>query len=209
MKQRKRFDKTFICNSVSSCTVCLIYIQYSHTFSISKQINLSKKNKGQQKLYDVNVRAICGCRKAGRHQTLMKKKKVLARYLQIVAMFVYISHTFFASKQIDLSEENKGCECQGYLWMQRSWQALEITEKKKSLVRHLQLSFTVCLYSHVFFTSTLIDLSKNNKGRQKLYNVNVRAIYGCRQVWAGDEHLKKLCCYLIMEPLLSNNYQNY
>ena len=206
MKQRKRFDKTFICNSVSSCTVCLIYIQYSHTFSISKQINLSKKNKGQQKC---ECQSYLWMQKSWQTLDINEKKKVLARYLQIVAMFVYISHTFFASKQIDLSEENKGCECQGYLWMQRSWQALEITEKKKSLVRHLQLSFTVCLYSHVFFTSTLIDLSKNNKGRQKLYNVNVRAIYGCRQVWAGDEHLKKLCCYLIMEPLLSNNYQNY
>ena len=37
--------------------------------------------------------------------------------------------------------------------------------------------------------------------------MNVRAIYGCRQVGAGHEHLKKLCCYLNMpEPVLSNNY---
>ena len=37
----------------------------------------------------------------------------------------------------------------------------------------------------------------------------VRAIYGCRQVGAGREHLKKLCCYLNMpEPMLSSNYQN-
>ena len=47
-----------------SCTVCL---QYNHIFFISKQIDLSKKNKGRQKLYDVNVRAIYGCRQAGRH----------------------------------------------------------------------------------------------------------------------------------------------
>ena len=39
--------------------------------------------------------------------------------------------------------------------------------------------------------------------------MNVRAISGCRQVGAGHEHLKKLCCYLNMpEPMLSNNYQN-
>ena len=93
MKQRKRFDKTFICNSVSSCTVCLIYIQYSHTFSISKQINLSKKNKGQQKLYDVNVRAICGCRKAGRHQTLMKKRKFWQDICkQLQCLFILATH---------------------------------------------------------------------------------------------------------------------
>ena len=39
--------------------------------------------------------------------------------------------------------------------------------------------------------------------------MSVRAIYGCRQVGAGHEHLKKLCCYLNMpEPMLSNNYHN-
>ena len=38
--------------------------------------------------------------------------------------------------------------------------------------------------------------------------MNVRAIYGCRQVGAGHECSKKLCCYLNMhEPKLSNNYQ--
>ena len=39
--------------------------------------------------------------------------------------------------------------------------------------------------------------------------MNVRAIYGCRQVGAGHEHPKKLCCYLNMpESMLPNNYQN-
>ena len=53
-----------------------------------------------------------------------------------------------------------------------------------------------------------LDLPKKNKEEQKLYDVSVRAIYGCRQVGAGHEHLKKLCCYLNMpEPMLSNNYQ--
>ena len=42
-------------------------IQYSHTFFTSKQINLAKKNKERQKLYDMNVRAICGCWQVGRH----------------------------------------------------------------------------------------------------------------------------------------------
>ena len=71
------------------------------------------------------------------------------------------------------------------------------------------VSCTVCLYSHIFFTSKQIDLSKKNKGRQKLYDVNFRAIYGCRQVDAGHEHFEKLCYYLNMpDPMLSNNYQN-
>ena len=83
----------------------------------------------------------------------------------------------------------------------------DINEKKKGLARHLQLSRTVCLYSHTFFTPKQIDLPKKNKGGQKLYDVNVRAIHGCRHVGAGHEHLKKLCCYLNMpEPMLSNNY---
>ena len=39
--------------------------------------------------------------------------------------------------------------------------------------------------------------------------MNVRAIYGCRQVGAGHEHSKKLCCYLNMtESMLSNNCEN-
>ena len=58
------------------------------------------------------------------------------------------------------------------------------------MIRYLQLSCTVYLYSRTFFTSTQIDLSKKNKVRQKLYDVKVRAIYGCRQVGAGHEHLK-------------------
>ena len=82
-------------------------------------------------------------------------------------------------------------------------------KKKKGLARHLQLSCTDCLYSHILFTSKQIDLPKKNKGGQKLFGVNVRAICGCRQVGVGHEHLKKLCCYLNMpEPMLSNNYQN-
>ena len=71
---------------------------------------------------------------------------------------------------------------------------------------HLQLSYTVCLYSYIFFTSKQIDRAKKSNGRQKFYNVNVRAIYGRRQVGAGHEHLKKLYFYLNMhEPMLSNN----
>ena len=55
-----------------------------------------------------------------------------------------------------------------------------------------------------------IDLSNKNKGQQKLYDVNVRAIYGCRQVGVGHEHLKNFAVTRNMhEPMLSNNYQNY
>ena len=73
-----------------SFTVCL----YANTYLTSKQINLPKKNKGQQKLYEVNVRAIYGCRQAGRHYTLMKKRKVLLNICNSVALIVYIA-TYF------------------------------------------------------------------------------------------------------------------
>ena len=36
----------------------------------------------------------------------------------------------------------------------------------------------------------MIDLLKKKKGRQKLSNVNVTAIYGCRQIGAGHENSK-------------------
>ena len=69
----------------------------------------------------------------------------------------------------------------------------DISEKKKELVRHMQPSCTVCFCNHTFLTSKQIDLLKKNKGEQKLYDVNVRAIYPCRPVGAGHEHsLKKL-----------------
>ena len=61
-------------------------------------------------------------------------------------------------------------------------------KKKKGLVGLLKLSSTVFLYSHTFFTPKQIDLPKKNKGGQRLYDVNVRAIYGCRQVDASHEH---------------------
>ena len=64
----------------------------------------------------------------------------------------------------------------------------DINNKKFGVARHLQLSCTYCLYSHTFFKSKQIYLPKKNKGGQKLYDVNVRATYGCRQVCAGHEH---------------------
>ena len=48
------------------------------------------------------------------------------------------------------------------------------------------------------FALTLKEKEKN-KIQQKF-----RANYGCRQLGAGHEHLKKLCCYLNMpEDMLS------
>ena len=54
----------------------------------------------------------------------------------------------------------------------------------KILARHLFGTQLHCLFIYIiatYFSSRNIDLSKKNKGRQKLYDVNVRAIYGCRQ----------------------------
>ena len=96
-----------------------------------------------------------------------------------------------------------------------SWISLVFNVRKfvalmKVFVRHLKLSCTVCLYSYTFFISKQINLPKKTKGGQKLYSMNVRAIYGCRQVGTGHEHLKKSCCYLNMpEPMLSKHYQKF
>lgn len=81
--------------------------------------------------------------------------------------------------------------------------------KKKGLARHLTLNCTACLYEHHFYTSNQINLPEKNKGGQKLYEINVRTIYACRQIGAGHEHLKKLCAYMNMpEPMLPNNFSN-
>ena len=71
LMKKERFGKTFISDSIA----LFDYIQYSYTFFTLKETDLSKKNKGRQKRYDVNVRAICGCRQAGRHYTLKKKER--------------------------------------------------------------------------------------------------------------------------------------
>ena len=89
--------------------------------------------------------------------------------------------------------------------------------KKKGLARYLQFSCAVCLYSYAFFTSKQIDLPKKNKGGQKLYDVNVRAIYGCRQVGVGHDHLKNfavtricmsLCFQITTKTTDSNQLMN-
>ena len=42
-----------------------------------------------------------------------------------------------------------------------------------------------------------------------MYEVNVRSVYGCRQIGSGYKHLKTLCCSLNMpEPMTSHNYDN-
>ena len=60
----------------------------------------------------------------------------------------------------------------------------DINLKKKGLARHIfatQLHWvcTSVQYSHIFFPSKQIHLSKKNKAGQKLYDRNVRALYGC------------------------------
>ena len=47
--------------------VALFVYQHSYTFFTSKQIDLLKKNRGRQKLYDANIGAFYGCRQVGRH----------------------------------------------------------------------------------------------------------------------------------------------
>ena len=84
-------------------------------------------------------------------------------------------------------------------------QLRDIDEKKMGLARCLQFQCSSCLYIHKFFTSKVVEQEK--KRGQKSYEVNVRAVYGCRQIGSGYGHLKKLCCCLNMpEPMRVNNF---
>ena len=80
-------------------------------------------------------------------------------------------------------------------------------ENKKGLARQLILKCSSCLYSYDFYTSREVNLPKRNKGGRKLRDINVRAVYGCRQVGLGYQHLKKLCCFMNMpSPMLLNSF---
>ena len=97
--------------------------------------------------------------------------------------------------------------CKGVQCLQLS----DINEQKKGLARYLEINCTFCLFSYNFYTSKQIDslTPRKNKGGQKLFDVNVRAVYGCRQIGSGHEHLKKLCWYWNMpEPIRSDNFYN-
>ena len=82
-------------------------------------------------------------------------------------------------------------------------------DEKRKVWQDICNSVTLFVYITTHFHLKQIDLKQKNKGGQKLYDVNVRAIYGCRQVGTGHEHLKKLCYYLnMLEPMLSKYYQH-
>ena len=67
--------------------------------------------------------------------------------------------------------------------------------------------FFFCIFYYLRWNFSFLLIVKLN-GQQRLYDVNVKAIYGCIQAGAGHEHLKKLCCYLNMpKPMFSNNDQ--
>ena len=84
----------------------------------------------------------------------------------------------------------------------------DILEKKRGLARYLELECTSCLYVTQFYTSKNVERKEGGKGR-KMYEVNVRSVYGCRQIGSGYNNLKTLCCFLNMpEPMTSDNYDN-
>ena len=60
-----------------------------------------------------------------------------------------------------------------------------LTKKDQTFICNSVTLFDYRQYSHTFFTSKQINLSKKNKERQKLYRVNVRAIYG---YWQAGTH---------------------
>ena len=87
-------------------------------------------------------------------------------------------------------------------------QLYDLASKKKGLARCLELKCSCCSYTRTFYTSKELTRKDGGKGRNK-YEINVRAVYACRQIGSGHEHLKKLCCYLDMPELLtSDNYDS-
>ena len=92
------------------------------------------------------------------------KKEVWQDICNSAALLSLYSHTFFTLKQIDLSKKDKGrkklygVNVGAIDGCRQAGRHYKLMEKKKDLVRHLQLSYTVCVCSHIFFTSTQIDL---------------------------------------------------
>ena len=64
----------------------------------------------------------------------------------------------------------------------------DIFEKKRGLTRYLELECTSCLYITQFYTSKHVERKEEGKGRN-MYEVNVRSVYGCRQIGSGYKHL--------------------
>ena len=86
----------------------------------------------------------------------------------------------------------------------------DINEKKKGLARYFQLQCTVCPYTKDFCSSKQINRTTgNNKGGGKFMEVNLRAVYGMREIGMGHTPLKKLCSFMNMpEPMSNDNFDN-
>ena len=80
-------------------------------------------------------------------------------------------------------------ECHGT----KSLQLHDVCEKKRGLARYLQLNCSSCLYVNEFCTSKTVQRTQRGKGRN-MYEINIRSVYGFRQIGSGYDHLKKLCC---------------
>ena len=65
-----------------------------------------------------------------------------------------------------------------------------------------------CEFNHSFYTSPQIDSTKDNRSREmKTMEINVRAVYGFRNIGVSHTLLTKLCGFLNMSlPVTKNAY---
>ena len=81
---------------------------------------------------------------------------------------------------------------------------VDILPKKKGLASCLALECSNCNFTHQFYSSKNVDTGKSG---MKMFDINVRTIYGMRAVGGGHSALEKFCGYANMpKPMTQNNY---
>ena len=83
---------------------------------------------------------------------------------------------------------------------------LDIKDKKKGLVRFIQIKCRNSEFKHSYYNSPRIDSTKDNCSRGvKTTEINIRAVYGFLSIGVGHIPLTKLCGFLNMPPPLTKN----
>ena len=80
----------------------------------------------------------------------------------------------------------------------------DINSKKKGSARYLALKCSSCGFVRHFYSSKTVESDRRG---MKLFDVNVRTVYGLRAIGGGFSSLRKFCGYLNMtKPLTQKNF---
>ena len=87
---------------------------------------------------------------------------------------------------------------------------VEVSNKKIGLSSLLKIECNVCDYFHQFYTSPEISSSPDERRRgKKAMEVNIRVIYGFRNIGIGFSLLSKVCGFLNMpQPMAKDSYDH-